>query len=699
MSYKIQNFEDGKVLTAGQLINIESAIIDVEDKISSINTNSNVNTSFKQIAKPINVSELAGKRIVCIGDSITQGTTLGDPSAEKPTDSNGQIYPAITNEELAASIPVGVRGRSYPYYLTKLGVNLTVDNFGTSGWCLPTGYTLQSKLNGYDGDTPTNTVNIHTLKTQKFPTEDPYAITVMFGVNEFTRHYPLGEESSLYKNYVENKLDTYDLTYIRWKKDFTYVDGDNNVVATYNASTDTYDGICESYIDDNNKKIYVLTDTIYGAWEYTALRLKKDFKNSKIIFMTPYLFRGIVKNSGHNNFINVPNKEGYYFSDMMDVIISTGLKYKIPVLDNFYNGGVTLENAWKYIGDSCHLNYRGAISIAQNILEFLTINPVVLNPKWLQPGGASQNNNDGSIEDDGNSVPVTGLELNTYSVNLLVGETYKLTHTIIPDNATNKTVTWASSNESVATVVNGVITAKSKGDAVITCLTDDNGVNKTCDVFVEENNLVTTEKTLDEIKTSLKRYNAESSDSTEVNTITNPNVSVDTDSITYGGDNKDSCLFSDLPLYAGSEIEVSIVEGTNSNPNFCIGFDSDIEGDWKLKNWKTDNTGVIIPESHVWIATKIANVAFLERQTGKFKDTSPALPISTIMGEDNKFTLKVLKRGFEIYKNGECIYTMINTSGISNPYLTHTYVPVYFCFSTSTNVSLKIHKFTQVSNN
>lgn len=695
MGYKIQNFEDDKtVLKAEHLINIENAILDLEKKSSS-NSGSISNTaSFKQVANPIDVSELNGKKIVCFGDSITQGTPLGNPTTEKATDANGQIYPAITDEELAASIPVATRSASYPVYLSKLGVSLSVDNLGTSGWCLPTGYTLQSKINGYNGDTPTTTKNIHTLKSH-YP-EDPYAIFIMFGVNEYTRHYPLGRESNLYENYVENKLSTYDLTYIRYKKDpKSYVDGDGNTVATYNAEFDMFEGITDSYIDDENKKIYVLTDTIYGAWEYVALRLKKDFVKSKIIFMTPYLWRGIITVGGHKNFITEPNKEGYLFSDMMDVIISTGLKYKIPVLDNFYHGGVNLENAWQYIGDSCHLNYRGAISIAKNILEFLTLNPVVLNPKWLQPGGSANLGSGGEGGDTpDNVVNVTGVTLDKTVLNLMVGDVYKLTHTVIPDNATNKAVSWMSSDDTVAVVNNGVVTAKSKGTAVITCLTDDAGMNITCDVYVEENNLIKEEKTIQEIYDSLKLYNAEGQGI--ANTISASTATNESEFIQYIGNAQDKCLFSELPLYQGSEVDLTIIPGSNSNPNYTIGFDSNIElENWAAKNWKADNTGAIIPESHMWLIAKEGNdVSYLERQTGKFIATAPKVSAETIHGNGYRYKLKVLRNGFEVYSNNELVFTM--TKEASNPYIAHKLTPVYFCFATSTGVGIQIHSISQV---
>jgi len=65
-------------------------------------------------------------------------------------------------------------------------------------------------------------------------------------------------------------------------------------------------------------------------------------------------------------------------------------------------------------------------------------------------------------------VPVTGVTLNKTATTLTVGGTETLTAAVAPANATNKTVTWESSNPGVATVVNGKVTAVKAGTAVIT---------------------------------------------------------------------------------------------------------------------------------------------------------------------------------------------------------------------------------------
>ena len=60
-------------------------------------------------------------------------------------------------------------------------------------------------------------------------------------------------------------------------------------------------------------------------------------------------------------------------------------------------------------------------------------------------------------------IEVDGITINTEAVTLKVGEAI----TVKLDNATDKTITWSSSDESVATVQNGTITALKTGQAII----------------------------------------------------------------------------------------------------------------------------------------------------------------------------------------------------------------------------------------
>ena len=79
---------------------------------------------------------------------------------------------------------------------------------------------------------------------------------------------------------------------------------------------------------------------------------------------------------------------------------------------------------------------------------------------------------------------VTSVTLNKTTLSLEVGKTSKLSATVLPASATNKSVTWTSSKEDVATVsTNGTVTAKKAGTTVITA-TAVNGKSATCTVTV-----------------------------------------------------------------------------------------------------------------------------------------------------------------------------------------------------------------------
>ncbi|GHV69634.1 hypothetical protein FACS1894199_18610 [Bacteroidia bacterium] len=83
------------------------------------------------------------------------------------------------------------------------------------------------------------------------------------------------------------------------------------------------------------------------------------------------------------------------------------------------------------------------------------------------------------------SVAVTSVSLNKSTLSLLVDSTETLTATIAPDTATNKAVTWSSSDTTIATVDTiGVVTALAAGTAVITATTLDGSYTATCDVTV-----------------------------------------------------------------------------------------------------------------------------------------------------------------------------------------------------------------------
>ena len=83
--------------------------------------------------------------------------------------------------------------------------------------------------------------------------------------------------------------------------------------------------------------------------------------------------------------------------------------------------------------------------------------------------------------------PVESLSLSETSLTMTVGDSKTLTATVEPDTATNKDVTWSSSDDSVATVADGAVTAVAAGSATITATSvDDPDIKATCAVTVKE---------------------------------------------------------------------------------------------------------------------------------------------------------------------------------------------------------------------
>lgn len=101
-------------------------------------------------------------------------------------------------------------------------------------------------------------------------------------------------------------------------------------------------------------------------------------------------------------------------------------------------------------------------------------------------------------------VPVTSVSLNNTVLSIKQGKTATLTASVYPSNATNKYVSWSSSNTNVATISNsGVITAVNQGSSTITVTTNDGHKTATCVVTVTEPTRVTG-VSLDKSSLSLK---------------------------------------------------------------------------------------------------------------------------------------------------------------------------------------------------
>ena len=83
-------------------------------------------------------------------------------------------------------------------------------------------------------------------------------------------------------------------------------------------------------------------------------------------------------------------------------------------------------------------------------------------------------------------VPVTEVKLDRSNISIYENETWLLRPTVLPEDASNKQVSWKSSDNEMATVdQDGVVTALKAGDAVITVTTNDGGYTANCEVSIK----------------------------------------------------------------------------------------------------------------------------------------------------------------------------------------------------------------------
>ena len=91
-------------------------------------------------------------------------------------------------------------------------------------------------------------------------------------------------------------------------------------------------------------------------------------------------------------------------------------------------------------------------------------------------------------------IAVTGVTLDRTELTVNRGATAELTATVLPDDATNKKLTWQTGDRTVATVNKGVVTGVGEGKTTITVTTADGGYTAQCTVTVTDVNKPTVAK-------------------------------------------------------------------------------------------------------------------------------------------------------------------------------------------------------------
>lgn len=92
---------------------------------------------------------------------------------------------------------------------------------------------------------------------------------------------------------------------------------------------------------------------------------------------------------------------------------------------------------------------------------------------------------------------VTGIKLSASEIHIGTAEEYEIRATVSPDNASDSSYTWKSSDESIATVKDGIITGVKEGKATVTATTTDGGFVASCEVNVYP--MITTDVTGEDV--------------------------------------------------------------------------------------------------------------------------------------------------------------------------------------------------------
>ena len=153
---------------------------------------------------------------------------------------------------------------------------------------------------------------------------------------------------------------------------------------------------------------------------------------------------------------------------------------KYPVVLNWYDGLKNVTGDWVFVTLSFTVSEDAAlgtypITITYNPNDVFDVNEDNVH-FHIENGG---------VEVVPATVTVTGVTLDKTTLSLTEGESATLTATVAPADATNKAVTFTSSDTSVVTVDNnGKVTAVKAGSATITVTTADGGKTATCAVTV-----------------------------------------------------------------------------------------------------------------------------------------------------------------------------------------------------------------------
>ena len=234
---------------------------------------------------------------------------------------------------------------------------------------------------------------------------------------------------------------------------------------------------------------------------------------------TTYTTEGFEVNKNttiYGRFYNATTKEiGYAFTIKVQVIDDIGPQITI-IKQTTTSKTITIEVESKdnELGMPDTITYQyyiGTTKDNQKLVEAKTANTITYdnlqaNTKYIvKVQTKDKMENVGTIEKEITTAsPILVNEMTLDKENEKIGSnnTLQITATIKPENADDKSLTWSSSDDTIATVSNtGLVTPKKEGNVIITCTTNDgSNISKTCNIQILNGSLIYTRAELDAIR-------------------------------------------------------------------------------------------------------------------------------------------------------------------------------------------------------
>ena len=256
--------------------------------------------------------------------------------------------------------------------------------------------------------------------------------------------------------------------------------------------------------------------------------MKNGYKNANTILQysvgdinnwTTYTTEGFEVNKNttiYGRFYNTTTKEiGYAFTIKVQVIDDIGPQITITKQTTTSKTiAIEVESKDNELGMPDTVTYQyyiGTTKDNQKLVETKTANTITYdnlqsNTKYIvKVQTKDKMENVGTIEKEITTAsPILVNEMTLDKENEKIGSnnTLQITATVKPENADDKSLTWSSSDDTIATVSNtGLVTPKKEGNVIITCTTNDgSNISKTCNIQILNGSLIYTRAELDAIR-------------------------------------------------------------------------------------------------------------------------------------------------------------------------------------------------------